>query len=336
MSAEEPTTVLLKDSGKRRDRGEKLVPTLTILEGPDVGVLHALDAGQRAHRIGRAEDADFRIDNASVSRYHAVFVVASHEGHRAVRLQDNDSTNGVLVNGRQVKDAWLISGDKIRMGDILLRFEWMSEQEVRYHSEVSEKIRAGQRDHLTGLLSRGFLESRLDSLVAELERRGRHAAALLVDLDHFKQINDRFGHLAGDAVVQRASTAVVAGLRRSDHAVRYGGEELLVLMPDTELPVAMEVAERLRARIEALKLEDLGAGLRVTASIGVARRVLGESGPDWFARADRALYDAKGKGRNRVVLAEDPEGASLPAPPPGTGLTQPMTPWTAEEEGEDG
>jgi diguanylate cyclase (GGDEF)-like protein len=306
---DDPRTILVSEAGRRATE-EKLAPTLTVLEGPEVGAFYALREGRGTHRLGRAEDADVQIAAASVSRYHVIFEVVRKAGRPAIQARDNGSTNGILINGQSVEQMWLVSGDKIRAGDVLLRFEWMSSAEVRYHRDVSNKLQAGARDHLTGLLTRVFLEQRLGPLLDEVDRRAQPACCLLVDLDHFKAINDTHGHLAGDQVLQRVSAVVQESLRRTDYAIRYGGEELLLVMPDLGLEWGVEVADRLRARIAAIDLSDVAQGLSVTASIGLALRREGEDAGSWLERADQAMYRAKAEGRNRTAVADDPASAT--------------------------
>lgn len=327
-ATEEPTRFI--DRRVRRSDSH-LVPTLTVLEGPELGAFHAFDPGRRAHRIGRADDAAVLLPDPSVSRIHAICVVAELEGRFTVRIQDNDSTNGVMVNGRAVQEITLISGDKIRLGDVLLRFEWMAEEEVRYHSNVSQKVRAGERDHLSGMLTRAFLDERLDRLIDEADRRGQTLSCLLLDLDHFKRINDLHGHLVGDGVIQRVAATLREGLRETDFAVRYGGEEFLVVMPGLGLEEAEAVAARLREDLAATSMHDLGPGLHVTTSIGAAARVRGEGTADWIERADQALYSAKRQGRDRVYAAPSPPAPPLPPSRRGS-IAEDTSPGMASHE----
>lgn len=302
MSDDEPRTVIL-DGRKKKSADERLIGTITVLEGPEIGAFFALDPGRHAHRIGRAEDADVRINAPSVSRYHAICVVKTKDGHAATRIRDNGSTNGVLINGNPTREGWLIAGDKIRLGDVLLRFQWMPEEEADYHSGLNDRIRAAERDHLTGLNTRAWVLERLPSVLADARRRTAPVSLFLLDLDHFKSINDQRGHLVGDTVLARAGGALMAELGPRDHGVRYGGEEFLVVLTDQSQDAAAAVAERCRAMLEALDLSEVAEGLGLTASFGVAERAADESVEDWLQRADIALYGAKDAGRNRVVVA---------------------------------
>lgn len=307
MGHDEPSTQILDARRLRRRGGRALTPTFTRIEGPGIGVLHVLDSSRHAHRMGRGDGADIQIQAPSVSRFHALAVVVTKGGEREVRIEDNGSTNGIKVNGASVKDAWLLSGDKLRLGDVLLRFQWMTDDEVQYASGLSSRLLNAAKDPLTGLLTRSFIQDRLPSRLHEAERRGQSVCCTLIDLDRFKKINDDHGHLVGDAVIRRTAGAITASLRDSDIAVRYGGEEFLVIFQDTEINEAVDAAWRLRTAISAIDLSDLVVDLSVTASQGLAVRVQGEIAEKWIERADKALYDAKVGGRDRVRIAELPD-----------------------------
>jgi diguanylate cyclase (GGDEF)-like protein len=187
---------------------------------------------------------------------------------------------------------------------------------------LRERLRVmALRDDLTGLYNRRFLEETLARLVAHAERRGAPIAVLLVDLDHFKLVNDRHGHAAGDAVLREVGALLMAKLRRMDVACRYGGEELLVLMPDCTEADALARAEQLCGLVRAMRDGQDSALPRVTVSIGVAAwPERGATMEAVIGAADAALYAAKRAGRDRAVAAEElappaPRGAEPGAPP---------------------
>ncbi len=159
-------------------------------------------------------------------------------------------------------------------------------------------------DVLTGLPNRRFLLTRLEEETAEADRFDRPLAFLLMDIDHFKQVNDRHGHMAGDEVLRHVGRIIQANLRRYDIAARYGGEEFAIAFPNCERDAAHAVASRIRERLEedGVELSDEET-LRVTASFGLVARRPGEAIEDMIRRADEALYEAKNGGRNRVVCA---------------------------------
>jgi diguanylate cyclase (GGDEF)-like protein len=160
------------------------------------------------------------------------------------------------------------------------------------------------RDGLTRVYNRAYLAEVLPRQLRLARRNGAPVAALMVDVDHFKRINDTLGHAAGDKVLVAMARCIEQQLRASDVVVRYGGEEFTVILPDTPIAGAFVTAERLRAAIAAMTDRDgLPEGLRITASIGVAAALKGDDGAQLLPRADAALYQAKRGGRNRVVAA---------------------------------
>lgn len=173
----------------------------------------------------------------------------------------------------------------------------MSQLELRLTARV---------DGLTGVLNRKAFMTRLDRVVAE---NGKQPTSLvLLDLDHFKSINDRFGHPAGDSVLMHVTAAMSALLRKADSLGRLGGEEFGILLQDSNVADAEAFTERLRGQFIELAIPEIG-GETVTVSAGLAERGTNETRQSWFERADRALYSAKGNGRNRVVAAEAVETA---------------------------
>ncbi|RVT99427.1 GGDEF domain-containing protein [Rhodovarius crocodyli] len=166
---------------------------------------------------------------------------------------------------------------------------------------LREKLHAeALRDSLTGLYNRRFLQEVTPTLLRQLERRGADLCVALLDIDHFKQVNDRLGHAVGDAVLRRAAGVLTAGLRRGDICCRHGGEEFLLLLPDCDIGGAYERLDELRRRL-SVQHEGLPV---ITASFGVAELPRGSHGLEQTIRdADEALYAAKQGGRNRVVSA---------------------------------
>ncbi|HFA59619.1 MAG TPA: GGDEF domain-containing protein, partial [Rhodospirillales bacterium] len=159
-------------------------------------------------------------------------------------------------------------------------------------------------DVLTGLPNRRFLLSRLEEEIAEADRFERPLAFALLDIDHFKRINDRYGHMAGDEVLRHVGRVILANLRRYDIAARFGGEEFAVAFPNTDRKAAEAVAARMREGLETETIEVSEAEVvRVTASFGLVERRPGEPVEEMIRRADEALYAAKNAGRNRVVCA---------------------------------
>lgn len=159
-------------------------------------------------------------------------------------------------------------------------------------------------DHLTQVPNRRYFLEELESNIARASRYGQPLCLLILDVDLFKSVNDRYGHGGGDAVLTSIALSLQAHLRRSDDVGRLGGEEFGVQLPMTDAAGGWVIAERLREQIAALRFPDAFAGLTVSCSVGMAEFVEGMSAEEFFAVADAALYRAKDAGRNRVVVAE--------------------------------
>ena len=248
--------------------------------------------------IGREPSCTFSFDDDSLSREHAVVLWGG--GNYMIR---DTSTNGTFVNdARLTAPALLKDGDRLQLGsNTLLRFAYVDEQEEAGLRKVYD---AAILDGLTGVFNRKHLEERL---ALELDFALRHDAPLsvvILDVDHFKKVNDTYGHLAGDAVLKSVASLVSSLLRSSDLVGRYGGEEFVVVARGTVAAAAVELAERLRQAASELTIAFEGHQIRVTASAGVAS--LACCGPTrdratLLGIADRRLYAAKEGGRNRVV-----------------------------------
>jgi diguanylate cyclase (GGDEF)-like protein len=179
------------------------------------------------------------------------------------------------------------------------------------HAEATQRIRdLAVTDELTGLANRRHLMAEATREAVRAERTGEPLSALMIDLDHFKRVNDERGHLVGDAVLRAVATTLAGGVRKTDRCARYGGEEFVVLLPSSPKADALAVAEKLRASVAALA----PGGIGVTVSIGVASLPEDASSAErLFDAADQALLQAKRAGRDRVVAAEAPATSRAPA-----------------------
>lgn len=178
---------------------------------------------------------------------------------------------------------------------------------VSVSKDITERVRREERlqdaashDKLTRLYNRHHGETALEEAIARSSAEGKPLSLIICDIDHFKKINDRFGHPGGDRVLKETAAIIAHTVRASDVVIRWGGEEFLIVLEDCAEGPAIELAERVRQRVETFLHVDIGA---VTLSLGLATRLADESSAELIARADRALYQAKASGRNRLVTA---------------------------------
>ena len=282
---------------------------LLVLAGPQLGAIYPLEPG-RELVIGRRDDADVLISDDGVSRRQASLRV---EGDHAV-IRDLDSANGTFVDGARVAEALLGNGSRVHIGmQTILKFIWADDVEAEYQRKLVE---GALQDPLTGLYNRRMLEERLGSELAAARRHDRVVAVLMVDIDHFKAINDRYGHLAGDETLRMVARTLRATIRQEDFVARFGGEEFVVIAPETGLEGARLLGERIRRAVERSRCVWQDDELSVTVSAGAtvselpAEFVPGLTAHALVDAADRALYRAKEEGRNRVVA--QPLGALPP------------------------
>jgi two-component system cell cycle response regulator len=277
--------------------GERLHGVLVVLSGSHSGALYILD--QRDTAIGRARTNQVWLTDEGLSRVHCR-IVRREDGYY---LEDARSTNGTVCQGQVLSSPRrLEDGDRIAIGrSTLLRFSLQDEVE-RHASRQTLELQI--RDPLTNLPNRRHFDGRLHAEFAFARRHNAPLAVLMVDLDHFKRVNDTLGHAAGDAVLRAVAQAIEGALRVEDTVGRYGGEELVILVRGIDIEGVLQLGERLRVLIEALRIPFGQQQLRITASIGGAMLSRTQTtGEELITAADRALYRAKEQGRNRVVIA---------------------------------
>src|SRR3989475_4177300 len=240
------------DSG----RFKKAHASLVVLRGAEIGRDFRL---RRAHMIlGRGAEADIRILDGLTSREPALTELEWDEGRRSGRLALTDlgSTNGTLVNNRPAERIELKEGDKIQVGGTLLKFVLLDDIEVRYHEEVRNRI---TYDRLTGLLTKESLDLALEMDLKRCRRYGLPMAVLMMDLDHFKSVNDTHGHLVGSHVLSEVGRLIRESLRDDDVSARYGGEEFIAYLSERTGLEARQAAERVRRTIGKERITHDGA-----------------------------------------------------------------------------
>jgi diguanylate cyclase (GGDEF)-like protein len=188
----------------------------------------------------------------------------------------------------------------LRLAMNLVDYIAVAIQNAKAYSEVQEQAAT---DPLTGFRTRRWFFEHGDKLMSQSQRYDTPLAVLISDLDHFKRINDEYGHLKGDRVLRSLALIFLQEMRKADAVCRYGGEEFAVLLPQTDLTSAMAIAERLRRRAAEVTVEDTDAALSVSIGVATVRETNSRSLTDLIAAADEALYRAKHEGRNRVCAA---------------------------------
>lgn len=272
--------------------------------------------------LGRALEADVRLNDAKASRLHASITTEADpdSGQTRFRITDLHSTNGTLVNGRPVSEAVLTHGDKILIGDQLFRFELLDEIDRAFQQQIQRLL---GHDELTGLLTSKSFFTELRREAARAEETSQPFCVLMMDLDHFKAVNDNYGHLVGNRTLQDVGVIIKAALRSGDVAARFGGEEFAAFLLDADYLQGLVAAERVRRGIEqavfsattdatfpasptagaptvsGAPTSSAAARFRLTVSIGVACYPDDARDPIRLVElADSALYRAKRNGRN--------------------------------------
>lgn len=265
---------------------------LVVIYGEDLG--RRIPLGSEPVVIGRSSRCELHLDQESISRNHCR--IAS-DG-RSFTVRDLGSTNGTYVNDEQVESVELRDGDQLKVGRTILKFIVGGNVEGQYHEEI---YRLMTMDGLTQVHNKRFFDEMLDREFSRARRYGGTFGLLLFDIDHFKQINDTFGHLAGDAVLRQLGTLVRSQVRRDDVVARVGGEEFGVITPEVGVHGCRELARKLNRLVDDSTFEFDGARIDVTISCGVTEWEKSmQSTQALMQAADERLYEAKRTGRNRV------------------------------------
>jgi two-component system cell cycle response regulator len=275
-------------------------PHLLVLSGPQFGDLVELEPGKELS-IGRRASADVCLHDEGVSRRHASLVAA--DDHAVLR--DLGSQNGTYVDGERVTERRLVDGQRFQLGaHTTLKFVCCDEVEADYQRRLAQ---GALLEPLTGLYNRRYFMERLAAELAAAQRHGRAVSLLLLDVDHFKRVNDQLGHAAGDEALRMLARVLLGAVRKEDVLARLGGEEFVVLARETTLSGAHALGERMRRAVERSRFSFDGTEVALTVSIGVTVSAgltafePGRTEGELLEVADRALYRAKEHGRNAVV-----------------------------------
>ena len=287
------TQIVSQPTRKDGPAGNDCLVVIYTADPKTLGKRFVLD--QATVRVGRGSDNTIVIDGDSVSRRHCVF----EKRDESWWCVDDTSTNGTYVNDERVRPGReLKNGDKIKIGPNILKYLSGLDVESQYHEEI---YRMTIIDGLTGAhVKRYFLEC----LEKEMNRARRHRRPLclvMFDIDHFKKVNDQYGHLAGDHVLKELARIVSGRVRRDEIFARYGGEEFSLILPETPLEGAVNLADMLREKASEAPYLFADQPIRVTISLGIAQLADDRwTTSDFIQLADDKLYQAKRNGRNRV------------------------------------
>ena len=252
--------------------------------------------------LGRAPDSTFQFREITISRNHAALAV---DPQGLVRLTDLGSTNGTFLNGRRLRahQAFRLNdGDRVQLGSsVIFKFVRLDPCEEQFQREMFERT---VRDGLTGLYNRSYFLNQVGPLSQLGAIRGLGLAILMLDVDHFKRINDAHGHDIGDVVLREVAAVLREATRNEDLVARYGGEEFVLALPVAAPDQATERAERIRVSLAERRISAGTTTLRVTASLGLAFAPADRprSTAALITAADRCLLQAKHAGRNSIVF----------------------------------
>ena len=279
-------------------RGPRSEAALTVLRGDNVGALYPV-LGLEAI-IGRDPEVAVALPDSSLSRQHARI----HRSGNTYSIEDLGSTNGTFVDEERVTGRRsLEDGCRIYLGTrTVLHFRLHDAVEL---DAVCASYALTVRDPLTGIFNRRHLQERLWSEAAFARRHRTPVSVILLDIDHFKRINDEYGHAAGDAALRLLANALTALTRQEDVLARYGGEEFALIARGIDRARTLALAERMRGAVEEQRLLVADRSISFTVSVGIAHSESGEDAQaqQLFEAADRALYAAKDAGRNIVSIA---------------------------------
>jgi len=219
-----------------------------------------------------------------------------------IRLQDQNKLHGVLQEDRQSDGKNLST---LVAENVQLRQEYQKVRRINEELEESclQLEQLASLDTLSGLLNRRTLFQRIEIEIERAARLDLPLTGIMIDIDHFKRVNDNYGHQCGDLVIREIGAKLTKSLRKYDYAGRYGGEEFYIIFSNTTSDIAESIAERFRSDMEKTKFECGEERFGVTVSVGVAQFSPGESPDRWINRADGAMYQAKQRGRNQVVVS---------------------------------
>jgi two-component system cell cycle response regulator len=298
MSDDNNATIVITDIRKAlaaADEEAKQKPACLLVVGGELnGSIFNLLPGETV--VGRNPDCNIALDFSGISRKH--FSIQMTDDQAVV--SDLGSANGTYLNNQKIEQpSPLKRADIIKVGAIAMKYLPKGDTERLTYDKLHEEANT---DGLTKCYNKTYFNNALETEVKKCKVTGKPLTLIIFDLDHFKKLNDNYGHDAGDYVLKEKARLIREnGIRQGDIFARYGGEEFCILLPNTNLKQGFEIAERLRALVAKHEFIYDGKRLPVTASIGIADYRMGvNNGTDLFKRADSAVYKSKEGGRNQV------------------------------------
>jgi diguanylate cyclase (GGDEF)-like protein len=270
-------------------------PFLVSISGRETG--KAIPLKERNLKIGRELDCDLILESPHISRYHAELIWKGSE----LLVRDLGSTNGVFVNGKKITEEVLHNGDKILFGtQLYYKLVYQDAVDQTYHQSL---FKAANTDPLTQLYNKRYFMEFLEKEFSFSRRTGQPLSLIMLDIDHFKSINDTYGHVAGDQILKNMGSILASQIRLENIACRFGGEEFGIIIRGATAAQSRLVAERLRVAVSDQSVDFRGKKIRFSVSLGVATFEGSnfQTAEDLLLKADELLYKAKELGRNQTV-----------------------------------
>lgn len=275
-----------------------LNPILVCINGEQSGdVFHLVD--REKWIIGSEINSEINILDLGVSRAHAEITIQKNNYY----IRDLNSSNGTFLNGERIVSAKINDGDQINVGSkTIFKFSLSNSIEANYISRTTQKL---ELDELTGIYNKRAFIVNLHKQIILAKNKSTPLILFMGDIDHFKQVNDTYGHVIGDQVLSNIAHLLKNAFRNSDYTCRYGGEEFAVICPYTTVNVAKEIGKRVLKKVESHVFTTAQNVFNVTISMGISpySPKVHKNMSDFVNSADRALYKAKQLGRNCIVTA---------------------------------
>jgi diguanylate cyclase (GGDEF)-like protein len=294
---ENDKTIYIIPTDKQSVKEPMWTACLVVLQGADASNKVLLNKDKIT--IGRAKDADMCLLYGGVSRMHAIIECVDEQ----FLLTDQNSTNGTLVNAKAIQSTFLKDQDVISIGDSKLKFIASDNPEQTYYEKMYRRIHL---DKVLRIYNKYYFLSKLDEEIIRHQHNDNELSLILVNMDDFKQLNDTYGHLAGDAALIQLAEICKEYIKETDTLCRYGIEEFAIIMPHTTQQQAYVLSEAIREFVAKTPINYADMTIDITVSIGIAGYAPNNEQPLTkgllITQADKALYQAKYNGKNKVIL----------------------------------